>query len=105
MTLAIDVETILEKLGTKVGGDLQSQSPIDGKQIGSVATSSSADLQNAVARSQSAFLAWRNVPAPRRGELVRLFGNALRVHKTTSPASSPLSAESHCPRAWAKCRR
>ena len=81
MTLAIDVENILAKLGTKVGGDLQSHSPIDGNQIGSVATSSSADLQNAVAQSQSAFLAWRTVPAPRRGELVRLFGNALREHK------------------------
>ena len=81
MTLAINVENILAKLGTEVGGDLQSQSPIDGSFIGSVATSSSADLQNAVARSQSAFLAWRTVPAPRRGELVRLFGNALREHK------------------------
>ena len=81
MTLAIDVENILARLGAKVRGDLQSHSPINGGLIGSVATSSSADLQNAVGQSQSAFLAWRNVPAPRRGELVRLFGNALREHK------------------------
>ena len=81
MTLAINVENILAKLGTKVGGDLLSHSPIDGKQIGSVVTIGTAAIDTAVGQSQSAFLAWRTVPAPRRGELVRLFGNALRVHK------------------------
>ena len=81
MTLAINVENILAKLGTNVAGDLLSHSPIDGKQIGSVVTAGTAAIDTAVAQSQSAFLAWRNVPAPRRGELVRLFGNALREHK------------------------
>ena len=81
MTLAINVENILAKLGTNVEGDLLSHSPIDGNQIGSVVTAGTAAIDTAVAQSQSAFLAWRNVPAPRRGELVRLFGNALREHK------------------------
>ncbi len=81
VTLAINVENILAKLGTNVAGDLLSHSPIDGKQIGSVVTAGTAAIDTAVAQSQSAFLTWRNVPAPRRGELVRLFGNALREHK------------------------
>jgi aldehyde dehydrogenase (NAD+) len=39
------------------------------------------EIDAALARAQSAFLAWRMVPAPRRGELVRRFGNVLRDHK------------------------
>jgi len=59
-------------------GDLVSRSPIDGAEIGRVATS---DVGEAVARAQQAFLAWRNVPPPRRGELVRLLGEVLRAEK------------------------
>src|SRR5215218_10789700 len=62
-------------------GDLESRSPIDGRVIGDVRTASSADVAAAVARAHDAFLAWRNVPPPRRGELVRLFGDVLREEK------------------------
>ena len=82
MILEQNVAGIFEKLGIEaILGNLSSYSPIDGSQIGSVAQASAADIETAIARSQTAFLQWRTVPAPRRGELVRLFGNALREHK------------------------
>ena len=62
-------------------GDLVSVSPIDGEEIGRVRTASAAELEAAVARAHQAFLAWRQVPAPRRGELVRLLGEELRQDK------------------------
>jgi aldehyde dehydrogenase (NAD+) len=62
-------------------GTLPSHSPIDGSVIGRVHAASPADAQAAVARAQVAFLRWRNVPAPQRGELVRLLGQVLREHK------------------------
>jgi len=81
VTLAADVEKILKNLGTQVSGDLGSYSPIDGNNIGSVPTASVPDIDVACANATEAFLKWRTVPAPRRGELVRLFGNALRQNK------------------------
>jgi aldehyde dehydrogenase (NAD+) len=81
VTLAADVEKILKNLGTQISGDLASYSPIDGSNIGSVPTASVPDIDVACANATEAFLKWRNVPAPRRGELVRLFGNALRENK------------------------
>jgi len=82
VALAAETKTLLEKLGCAVdGGDLAVHSPIDGSCIGTVATAIADDIHDAVAKSQAAFLTWRRVPAPRRGELVRLFGNALREQK------------------------
>jgi aldehyde dehydrogenase (NAD+) len=63
------------------GGDLAACSPIDGRQIGAVAASSQADLDRALDRSVAAFCSWREVPAPKRGELVRLLGQELRRHR------------------------
>jgi aldehyde dehydrogenase (NAD+) len=62
-------------------GDSASHSPVDGRIIGSVQTASPADVAAAVSRAQDAFLDWRNIPPPRRGELVRLFGQVLREEK------------------------
>jgi aldehyde dehydrogenase (NAD+) len=82
MVLAGETKTLLERLGcTADGGNLDVHSPIDGSRIGAVATATADEIDEAVAKSQAAFLNWRSVPAPRRGELVRLFGNALREHK------------------------
>jgi len=82
MALAAETKTLLETLGCAVdGGDLAVHSPIDGSRIGAVVTATVDDIDDAVAQSQAAFLNWRSVPAPRRGELVRLFGNALRAQK------------------------
>ncbi len=73
---------IFERLGVPLpAGDLESRSPIDGRTIAAVATASAADVAAAVGRAQDAFLAWRSVPPPRRGELVRLFGEVLREEK------------------------
>jgi len=68
-------------LATLVAGELESRSPIDGRVLGRVAPTTRADYDAAIARSVAAFGAWRGVPAPRRGELVRLFGEAVRRHK------------------------
>ena len=81
MKLAADVETILAHLGTQISGDMASYSPVDGSNIGSVPTASASDMDAACANATAAFQSWRAVPAPRRGELVRLFGNALREDK------------------------
>ncbi|MCV2419798.1 aldehyde dehydrogenase family protein [Paucibacter sp. DJ2R-2] len=63
------------------GGTLNVRSPIDGAALGAVHEASAEDMRAAVARAHAAFLDWRNVPAPKRGELVRLFGEELRAHK------------------------
>ncbi|HEX8213933.1 MAG TPA: aldehyde dehydrogenase family protein, partial [Allosphingosinicella sp.] len=77
---AVEVRRLFQELGVAqpADGDLAARSPIDGKETGRVATS---DVADAVARARQAFLAWRMVPPPRRGELVRLFGDVLREEK------------------------
>jgi aldehyde dehydrogenase (NAD+) len=81
MTPAEEARDLLTQLGVQVGGGLESRSPIDGQVIGSVAEANSADVAKACERAQAAFLVWRTVPAPRRGELVRLIGEELRAAK------------------------
>jgi aldehyde dehydrogenase (NAD+) len=77
-----EADAILAKLGCgEIAGSLTAHSPIDGTQIGSVSEVTSLEIGSALNQSLTAFLQWRTVPAPRRGELVRLFGNALREHK------------------------
>ena len=81
----MDIGALREKLG--VGersvseGDLEVVSPIDGSAIGSVTCSGVRQTTAAVGRAQEAFATWRSVPAPRRGELIRRFGQVLREHK------------------------
>ncbi|MFT3699945.1 MAG: aldehyde dehydrogenase family protein [Kofleriaceae bacterium] len=75
----MDVTRQLAALGVSlVEGDLIARSPIDGSQTAAIAHG---DMAAAIARAHEAFIAWRAVPAPRRGELVRLFGEELRVAK------------------------
>jgi aldehyde dehydrogenase (NAD+) len=77
-----ETNSILQRFGrTAPSGNLPVHTPIDGSQIGSVAPATPAEIEAALNHAQSAFLKWRTVPAPRRGELVRLFGNTLRQHK------------------------
>jgi aldehyde dehydrogenase (NAD+) len=68
-------------LAQLTAGDLESRSPIDGRLLGRLASLTRAEYDATVERSRTAFAAWRAVPAPRRGELVRLFGEAVRRHK------------------------
>ena len=79
MTPAEEAASILRQFGVDASaGDLASFSPIDGAEIGRV---SSGDAGEAAGKAASAFEAWRIVPAPRRGELVRLLGEELRAAK------------------------
>ena len=69
-------------LPTADGADsLVARTPITGDVIATLRCASMATIENALAQSRDAFLAWRNVPAPARGELVRLFGEELRASK------------------------
>jgi aldehyde dehydrogenase (NAD+) len=60
----------------------ESISPIDGRMLALVREASAEDYERAAARAQRAFLAWRETPAPVRGETVRRLGNALRAAQT-----------------------
>lgn len=68
---------------TMAGGTLPVRSPIDGSEIARVSLHGPRDVDAAIARAQTAFLTWREIPAPKRGELVRLFGDELRRHKAS----------------------
>ncbi len=76
---------ILAALGVSAaahtGGTLAVRTPIDGSLLGSVFEASADDARAAVDRAHAAFTVWRDVPAPQRGELVRLLGAELRRHK------------------------
>jgi aldehyde dehydrogenase (NAD+) len=71
----------LERLGVALSGDAAVRSPIDGAEIGRVRWGAAEDMRAAIGRAAEAFEAWRAVPAPRRGELVRLLGEELRKAK------------------------
>ena len=66
---------------TSDAGLLQSINPSTNEVIAEVHASSASDYETIIARAQAAFASWRTVPAPRRGEAVRLCGEALRKHK------------------------
>ncbi len=66
---------------TNSGKYLQSVSPVDGEWIGSVSKTSREEYDNVIAKAEAAFLEWREIPAPRRGEIVRQYGEELRKHK------------------------
>src|SRR5882724_1288080 len=57
------------------------RSPIDGAEIGRVSFDDARSVDIKIARGVEAFRAWREVPAPKRGELVRLFGEEVRAAK------------------------
>jgi len=84
-TLRQDVDQVLQQLGVPraayTEGDMAVHSPITGEVIGSVRTQSVDEAKAAIGRAHAAFLEWRQVPAPRRGELIRLLGEELRASK------------------------
>jgi len=63
------------------GGELRVISPIDGAEIAQAHMHTREDVLQAIARAHEAFAQWRSVPAPRRGELIRLLGEELRSEK------------------------
>ena len=78
MTPAEEAQQLLQLAGVTSAGSLVSSSPIDGQPMGRVTRG---DPELACARAVEAFNRWKNVPAPRRGELVRLLGDWLREFK------------------------
>ena len=82
---AEDVSILLKTLGVDAkaftDGQLTVHSPINGEVIANVIETSAADAKKAIDAAHTAFLDWRIIPSPKRGELVRLFGEELRAHK------------------------
>ena len=80
-----DAAPLLSSLGVPPSvvsdGDIAVHSPIDGKRLGLVKSDNLAGIDAKIARADAAFQQWRSVPAPRRGELVRLLGEELRRAK------------------------
>ena len=85
-TIAEEGAEILSELGVERSsfdsGPLEVRTPINGEVIGRCKTASKSEAQTAIRDAHAAFLEWRNVPAPQRGELVRLVGEELRRAKT-----------------------
>jgi aldehyde dehydrogenase (NAD+) len=83
--VAAEVQSLLRSLGVPeaetTSGRRALVSPIDGSTIAHVADTPSDQIGARIGAAQAAFLAWRDVPAPRRGEFVRLLGDELRAHK------------------------
>lgn len=81
----MDIAETLKSLGLDPdalrAGDHAVRTPIDGSVIAKLRWHTPADVAEAVGRAEEAFVAWRKVPPPRRGELIRLFGLELRRHK------------------------
>ena len=84
---SFDAETdrLLAGLGVArdryTGGTLKARSPIDGSTLARLPETPADEAAASIDRAQAAFQAWRDVPAPRRGELVRLLGEELRAAK------------------------
>ena len=86
MTIANETKGLLERLGVPAKafakGGMAARSPVTGETIAEIAEVSAAQASAAIDAADAAFRIWRNVPAPRRGELVRLLGEELRAAKT-----------------------
>ncbi len=67
--------------GTASSRSLTSFSPATGEKIAEIATCSMQDYQQIIEHATQAFLTWREIPAPKRGEIIRQIGQALRDHK------------------------
>ncbi|GGX93308.1 aldehyde dehydrogenase [Litchfieldella qijiaojingensis] len=79
------VDSIMLRMGVAPSlyrdGNYKVVTPIDGSVIGRVTLENADAVEARITKARQAFEQWRRVPAPRRGELVRLFGEQLRQHK------------------------
>lgn len=66
---------------TKEEGEIISYNPATGEPIANIYRASSKDYEHIIKASQQAFLSWREVPAPKRGEVIRAIGDELRKYK------------------------
>ena len=82
---ATQTRALLDRMGVPPaafnGGALRVRSPIDGGAIGHAPMHTTSEVSRLIGEAHDAFIAWRMVPAPRRGELVRLLGEELRAEK------------------------
>ena len=80
-----NINNLLTELGVDLtpysGNQIHSVSPIDGQTLASLKADNAAHVAAKITSAHAAHLQWREIPAPRRGELVRLFGEELRTHK------------------------
>ncbi|WP_158798687.1 aldehyde dehydrogenase family protein [Pedobacter sp. L105] len=67
--------------GDATTGTIGSYSPVDGKKIAMIQLAGKEDYETVLQQAQSAFNTWRGIPAPKRGDIVRQLGDALRIHK------------------------
>jgi aldehyde dehydrogenase (NAD+) len=78
-------DELLNALGVDLkaahGADMTARSPIDGATLATLRAHSRDDVAAKIGDARAAFMVWRNVPAPKRGELVRLLGEELRANK------------------------
>ena len=65
------------------GDEICSFSPVDGSLLGKLKTTSIQDYEIVIGKAEKAFKSFRKIPAPKRGELVRQFGNKLRENKSS----------------------
>lgn len=86
LDLATETKKLLTELGVAsdryTGGTLVVSSPVTGAEIARLKEHSASDAKATIEKAHEAFLQWRLVPAPKRGELIRLLGEELRVAKT-----------------------
>ncbi len=78
---SVDILTKLDLQDAVNAGDLVVCSPIDGEPIGILPSSDAEHIEAAITSARQAFEQWRTVPAPQRGELIRVLGNKLRENK------------------------
>ncbi|MCA0356966.1 MAG: aldehyde dehydrogenase family protein [Proteobacteria bacterium] len=95
-TAIADARALLTRLGVAPsvldGGVLAARSPVTGEVLARLGEHSSEEAAQVIETAHQAFLAWRKVPAPRRGELVRLLGEELRAAKDDLAALVTLEA-------------
>lgn len=66
---------------TGKGDKFSSFSPVDGRKIGAVYATTKEQYEEVIAKAEAAFVEWKNIPAPKRGEVVRQLGEAFRAYK------------------------
>ena len=88
MSHASDITSLFSVMGISLDAASLAQAaievhtPIDGSRLARLVATSPAQVDAALDRAHTRFLSWRNVPAPKRGELVRSFGETVRRHKS-----------------------
>ena len=85
LSLKAEVDALLVELGVDplsyTGGTLVAKTPITGETVAHVREVDAAGVTSTIEKAHAAFLEWRLIPSPKRGELVRLLGKELRSNK------------------------